>query len=361
MRTLLLTSVFIVLSALSTPAQDPGAEAAQAAAQAAQQASLQAMQAAQQQAQQQMLQMQQDSQRASDQFTQQMMQDANSASLNAARCCGYAAKPTFSVKAGTYSTAQQVRIRDTTRDAVIYYTTDGWTPTIASKRYTGPITIDTTTTLQAIAIVPSALAVRSLVANAQYTVSSKPGAQPVTSAALAPVPVSTEAGQIRLEVPAADSAVANAPSQFLLPQGMRVHLVFAAAVNSKTAEVGDKIALTVDQEIKMDDQVVVPVGTPALATITHVNHTGPGGAPGDIAFDVQSMNVNGNTVELCGSNVLEGDPKPPNATTLIPVVGMFTIFRHGKDAEIRAGMPVTATVYADTVIPAAPKVNTPSH
>src|ERR1019366_6431068 len=65
--------------------------------------------------------------------------------------CG-AAAPKFSVKPGAYSAAVTLKIKDSTREAVIYYTTDGWTPTVASTRYMGPITIDSTTTLQAIAI-----------------------------------------------------------------------------------------------------------------------------------------------------------------------------------------------------------------
>src|ERR1035441_6457733 len=80
------------------------------------------------------------------------MQAAQQAAQNTSSCyrCG-AAAPKFSVKPGAYSAAVTLKIKDSTREAVIYYTTDGWTPTVASTRYMGPITIDSTTTLQAIA------------------------------------------------------------------------------------------------------------------------------------------------------------------------------------------------------------------
>jgi N-acetylneuraminic acid mutarotase len=63
-----------------------------------------------------------------------------------------AAPPAFSVPAGTYSSAQSVTISDTTSGATVYYTVDGTTPTILSPRYTGPITVSSTATLQAIAV-----------------------------------------------------------------------------------------------------------------------------------------------------------------------------------------------------------------
>lgn len=62
------------------------------------------------------------------------------------------AAPTFSPKAGTYSEAQTVAISSETEGVTIYYTTDGTTPTAESSIYDGPITIDKTTTLKAIAV-----------------------------------------------------------------------------------------------------------------------------------------------------------------------------------------------------------------
>jgi hypothetical protein len=64
------------------------------------------------------------------------------------------ATPTFRPAAGTYTSAQSVRIIDTTAGSTIYYTTDGTTPTLSSTAYTGPITISASSTLKAIALGP---------------------------------------------------------------------------------------------------------------------------------------------------------------------------------------------------------------
>jgi len=63
------------------------------------------------------------------------------------------ATPTANPVAGTYSSTQSVVLSTSTSGASIYYTTNGDTPTTNSQFYNGaPISINTTTTLKAIAV-----------------------------------------------------------------------------------------------------------------------------------------------------------------------------------------------------------------
>ena len=62
-----------------------------------------------------------------------------------------AAAPTFDPVGGTYIGAQDITISSATEGAIIYYTLDGNTPTTASTKYTGPISISENKTLKAIA------------------------------------------------------------------------------------------------------------------------------------------------------------------------------------------------------------------
>jgi myo-inositol-hexaphosphate 3-phosphohydrolase len=62
------------------------------------------------------------------------------------------ATPTFSPAAsGSFTTPQSVMIADASPGVMLYYTTNGSTPTTGSPQYTGPFTVSTTTTVRAIA------------------------------------------------------------------------------------------------------------------------------------------------------------------------------------------------------------------
>ncbi len=61
-------------------------------------------------------------------------------------------KPTFSPSGGTYYEPQTVTIASTTPNAAIYYTMDGTTPSTTSNLYQGPLTINNSVTVKAIAM-----------------------------------------------------------------------------------------------------------------------------------------------------------------------------------------------------------------
>jgi hypothetical protein len=292
---------------------DPGAQAAQAAQQATQQAI---------QANQQAI---ADMQRASDQAAlanQQAIANLNNAAQNSAPVVAMTMPPKISLKGGTYTKPITVKFSDRSRGAVMYYTTDGWTPTTASARYLGPITIDSNTTLRVIAVSP--YSVRSQVTSAVYTFP----ASAVSSTTPAPEN--------------SDSSTGSVP----------VRLLFAKDVNSKTAEIGDKIPMTLADDLVVNGAVVAHKGAAASVTIIQVDKTGAGGAPGNLEFQAEPLQTSVGPLKLRGSASLEGQPHLPNAAFLIPVVGPFTLFRHGEDANIKSGTSFTAYLDSTALTPA---------
>ena len=202
----------------------------------------------------------------------------------------------------------------------------------------GPITIDSTTTLQAIAISP--YGGRSRVVTAVYTLNGVPPTAPVAQTVVA----------APKEVPNS-AAAPSASVKVLLPRGTAVPFVIASDVSSRTAEVGDKISLTLAEDLTAGDVVVARKGTPAVATVTEVDKTGMAGAPGEVFFQVDSLQAGTVLIKLRGAAAKEGQDKVGKAFGLmfVPVVPVG-VFVHGKDAEIKQSASFTAFVDADTLL-----------
>jgi hypothetical protein len=98
-----------------------------------------------------------------------------------------AATPSFSLASGTYASAQTVTISDATPGATIYYTTNGTTPTTASTKYTGAITVSSSETIEAIATASGYST--SAVATATYTISVPIASLSPTSLAFGSQPI----------------------------------------------------------------------------------------------------------------------------------------------------------------------------
>ncbi len=77
------------------------------------------------------------------------------------------ATPTFSVAAGTYTSAQSVELSCETQGATIYYTLDGSDPDNTKAQYSGAISVEESMTIKAIAIKDDK---SSAVATAAYTI-----------------------------------------------------------------------------------------------------------------------------------------------------------------------------------------------
>ena len=65
-----------------------------------------------------------------------------------------AATPRFSIPSGQFSTKQVVSLTDATPGATIYYTTDGSGPSTSSLVYAGPLSITSSTAIEAVAVAP---------------------------------------------------------------------------------------------------------------------------------------------------------------------------------------------------------------
>ncbi len=215
----------------------------------------------------------------------------------------------LSVKPGVVKPGTQVRIKWRGGEyAAVYYTLDGWSPTLASTRYTGPITINGPAHLQAIGIGWNCLEVcghwtRSETVDAYYDVT--PNAQ--------------------------SSSNPTVVTDGLLRAGTMLKLKTVAEARSDSAKPGDKVSLVLDQDVMVGDTVVIPKGTPVDAVLTQMATPAGPHRPGLLVVAIRSLQGVQAPIQLLGSETMEG--------------------RSGQNAEqaiIEPGMTLYAKVAADT-------------
>lgn len=117
-----------------------------------------------------------------------------------------AATPVISLASGTYKGAQSVTISDATSNAVIFYTTDGSTPSTGSNEYSGAVTVSATETLKAIAVAPGFA--ESAMATAAYVIMPGPAMPTIIWATPAPINYGTPLSSTQLD------ATASVPGTF---------------------------------------------------------------------------------------------------------------------------------------------------
>ena len=153
---------------------------------------------------------------------------------------------------------------------MIYFTTDGWTPTENSAQYRDPIVISGNMRIQAFAQEPGKAPSRIVAAS--YTINGP--AEPLP----------------------ADASVSGST----VTKGTQIRLQTGNRVTSETANVGDQFYLLLDQNLVVNGNVVARRGMSVEAMVTSVQRAGQNGKSGVIVFRLTGINAHGVTIPLIG-------------------------------------------------------------
>jgi hypothetical protein len=147
------------------------------------------------------------------------------------------------------------------------------------------------------------------------------------------------------------SATASAPAKLVLKEGTDVKLKFAEDLSSKTANEGDPVNLTLDEDLKVGDVVVAKAGCKATGTISNAKKAGMMGKAGELNMRLEHLKVGDQRVRLRGSKGKEGEGKVGTAVALTVLFGPIGLIKHGKNVDVKAGTPLAAYVDEDVALP----------
>jgi hypothetical protein len=172
----------------------------------------------------------------------------------------------------------------------------------------------------------------------------------------APAPTAAPAPTVEpVSAAAAPATPSTAPpsQRVVLKEGTEVPLVFSADLNSKTAVDDDTVNMTLADDLKIGDVVVVKKGAPAVATVTNAHKAGMMGKPGELSIRLEYLKSDEQRLRLRGNKGKEGEGKVGATVALTVLFGPIGLIKHGKNVDIPEGTPLTAYVDQDyTLAPA---------
>jgi hypothetical protein len=158
----------------------------------------------------------------------------------------------------------------------------------------------------------------------------------VAIAALISTPLSAQSVMAPVQA-AAVQAAASETGLLTLAAGTPITLAVAQEANSSTHRAGDPIQLTVLNDVRIGDTIVIPRGTPAAGEITWRTGKGAFGKSGKLEFSLRHIDLGGQRIPVSGDYRQEGEGNTIATGVAILAVGIFAGFVTGKRARLPVG------------------------
>lgn len=166
------------------------------------------------------------------------------------------------------------------------------------------------------------------------------------AAAAALIHVPAYAQTVPVQSAVAPTSPAAGDGLLTLNDGVSFKLVVSKEVNSSTHRQGDAFPLTVLEDVKVGETVVIPRGTHATGEITWRTGKGAFGKSGKMEFLLSHIDLDGKRVPISGTYRQEGEGNTVATGVGIIAIGVFAGFITGKRARLPMGRELTTHFYS---------------
>jgi hypothetical protein len=158
--------------------------------------------------------------------------------------------------------------------------------------------------------------------------------------------------------PAPQAVILSSSTENVLRAGTEVPLRLEESLdsNDKTIREGHQFRMTVANDVRLGNVVVIPAGSPATGEVTDLRHKGMWGKSGRIVARVLNARVGDRLIRLTGSfddKGVTGTAGVVGAIVFVPIAGFFLTGTSAKmpagsgvkaflDEDLRIAMPVAA-------------------
>ncbi len=152
-------------------------------------------------------------------------------------------------------------------------------------------------------------------------------------------------------LPVNAAAAAFDEKKVTVVSGTAVVLETVKDITTKDVKVGDKVTLSVSNDVIVEGEVVIKKGTIALGEVVVSQKNGAVGAPGKLGISIRSVPaVDGTNIVLSGSKNVEGKSKQTESIVLTLLCCILFLIMKGDDASISKGTSIDTYVLSNAVV-----------
>lgn len=130
-------------------------------------------------------------------------------------------------------------------------------------------------------------------------------------------------------------------NEVVIPDGTEFMVVTTEEISSKTAHEDDPINFKVQEDLKINGQVVIAKDTLVKGVVAAAKKSGMLGRGGTLGIRIESTTtVDGQKVKLRSAKGKEGDNKTGTTVALVVLFGPLGFLKKGKNAIIKPGTPI---------------------
>jgi hypothetical protein len=130
----------------------------------------------------------------------------------------------------------------------------------------------------------------------------------------------------------------------ILPDGTGLNALLGQAISSKDAKNGDRVKMSVAEDLVINGRILITKGTPIIAEVSDAKPAGRFGRGGKLTLRlIGTTAVDDQPVKLRGTKEVAGDDNTGSAVALSLLYGAG-FFRHGEDITFKEGYVIPVFV-----------------
>lgn len=135
-----------------------------------------------------------------------------------------------------------------------------------------------------------------------------------------------------------------------LLEGTEVKLQVTEKLTSASATEGQRFDLVLDDDIRVDGEIIIPKGSKALGTVVSARKKGMMGKAGELNIQINYVLFNEQRIPLRASQGREGQNKIGTTVALTVLFGPIGLLKRGHDVEVLPGIVLPAVVDQTTIV-----------